>query len=218
MNDIHIRETDCYGLITQNSISYDDIDYLGNSLILFDLIKIKCFIKGGKGIVGIELTYKFRENKNEYKTIDVKSNAEYFEQEFIFQQKEKIINILLFRKDIIQGFEITTNFNRSYRFGLDDGEKIELNEFFSRKNFIIGFKTIFDDKEMTAIGFYYIDKKLYSVFLYSGLFFLRANLKNEKFKKNIEENLSKYDYESKAILNTCLLPKNNFHEIMKYIL
>ena len=217
MVDIHIKETDCYGIITKNCTSYDDINYLGNSLILFELFKIKCFIKAGKGIIGIELTYKFIENQQEYKTIDVISDTQDFEQEFLFKKNEKIINVMLFRKDIIQGFEITTNFKRIYRFGLDDGEKIMLNEFSLGKNLIVGFKTKFHQYGMAAIGFYYIDKKLYSLFLYSGLFYLRAKLKNAKFKKNIEENLSKFSYEIKAILNVGLLPKNNFYEIMKYI-
>ena len=43
--DIHIKETDCFGSINKDSISYDDIDYFGNSLILLELSKIKCFLK-----------------------------------------------------------------------------------------------------------------------------------------------------------------------------
>ena len=76
----------------------------------------------------IRYIYKFREDKKEYTSIEIKANDECFEQEFIFMQNEFITNVMIFRKDYLQGFEITTNLKRSYRFGLDNGEKIMLNQ------------------------------------------------------------------------------------------
>ena len=219
MTDIHIKETDCFGLISNSSISYDDFNYFGNSLILFELSKIKCFIKGNRGIIGIELTYKNRENKQYYKTINVKTNDEYFEQEFTFNANESIINIIIFRKVALQGFEITTNMKRSYRFGLDNGEKISLNEFSSGKNMVIGFYAKFDNYiGITALGFYYIDRKLYLMILYYGFLCLRAKLKNDKYYNSIKEKIKKMDYENIVLLKTCLLPKHEFMGILKYII
>ena len=216
MNDIIIKETNCFGMIHENSISYDDIDYFGNSLVLLDLYKIKCYVKMNRGIVGIQLTYKYKENNKEFKSIDVKRDCECFEQEFIFKPEEKITNIIIFRKEYLQGFEITTNLKRIYRFGLDDGEKVMLNEFYSGKYFVIGFYTKFDNiNGMTAIGFYYIDKKQYLLFLSLGLFLLRTKLNNDQFSNSIK--INNLDYENKAILKTCRLPKNNFLGILKYI-
>ena len=219
MNEIHIKETDCFGLITKESISYDDTDYFGNSLILFELSKIKCYIKGNKGIIGIQLIYKNREDKKEYTSIDIKTNDKCFEQEFIFQPKEIITNVMIFRKEYLKGFEITTNLSRSYRFGLDNGEKIMLNEFSSGKNMVIGFYSKFDyNNGITALGLYYIEKKIYSIFLSMGIFYLRAKLKNKNFCDSIKNNFANIDYESKALFQACLLPVNIFMEIMKYII
>ena len=219
MTDINIKETDCFGLINNDSISYDDFNYFCNSLLLFELSKIKCFIKGNKGIIGIELIYKNREIKQEFTTINVKTNDDCFEQEFIFKSNESIINITIFRKVTLQGFEITTNLKRSYRFGLDNGEKISLNEFSSGKNMVIGFYAKFDKNiGITALGFYYIDRKLYLMFLYYGFLCLRAKLNNNKYYNSIKGNITKMDNENKAILKTCLLPKSEFMGILKYII
>ena len=78
----------------------------------------------------------------EYTTINVKANGELIEQEFCLEENEMITNIIIFRKEYLQGFEITTNNKRNYRFGIDSGEKITLNEFSSNKNLIIGFNTL----------------------------------------------------------------------------
>ena len=220
MDDIQIKETDCFGSINKDSISFDDTNYLGNSLILFEISKIKCYIKGDRGIIGIQLTYKYREDQKEYTTINIKKNENCTEQEFIFKPNENIINIIIFRKNYnyLQGFEITTNLNRSYRFGVDYGEKIMLNEFSSGKNMVVGFYGKFDyNIGVTGIGFYYISRKKYSFFLFSGLFCLRAKVKNKQFRESIEKNFANLDYESKALFNTSLLPKNTFMEIIKYI-
>ena len=224
MNDIQnieIKETDFFGLINKDTISYDDKDFFGNSLILFEIFKIKCYTKGNQGIIGIQLVYKYREDQKQYTTIDIKKNENCTEQEFIFKPKETIINIIIFRKNFsyLQGFEITTNLNRSYRFGVDNGEKIMLNEFSSGKNMVVGFYGKFDNKiGITGLGFYYISRKRYSFFIFSGIFFLRAKVQNKQFYDSIKSNYSKLDYESKALFNVSCLPKNNFMEIFKYLI
>lgn len=219
MNDIHIQETDCFGVINKDSISYDDIDFLGNYLILFELYKIKCYTKLNKGIIGIQLIYKYKENQQEYTTINVKTNDECIEQEFCFEPNEKITYIIIFRKEYLEGFEITTTNKRSYRFGIDSGDKTMLNEFFSGRNMVIGFYIKFDNNTgVSAIGFYYIEKKIYSMYLNLGIFYLRAKLNDTKFKEEIKNNMEKYNYEYKALINTCALPKLNFMGIMKYII
>ena len=218
MNDIIIKQTSCFGLINKESISYDDIDYFGDSLLLLDLYKIKCFVKGNQGIVGIQLTYKYNQNNDqEIKSIDIKKDCDCIEQEFIFKPNEKITNVIVFRKEFLQGFEITTNLKRIYRFGLDNGEKIMFNEFYSERNIVNGFYTKFDNiNGITAIGFYYVNKKQFSLFLSLGLFLLRAKLNNDKFYDSIQKD--NLDYESKAILAACRLQQNIFMEILKYII
>ena len=119
----------------------------------------------------------------------------------------------------MQGFEITTNLSRSYRFGVDYGEKIMLNEFSSGKNMVVGFYGKFDYKSgVTALGFYYVKRKEFSIFLISGLFLLRAKNQDKQFRELIEKNFTNLDYESKALFNVSLLPKNIFMEILKYLI
>ena len=94
-----------------------------------------------------------------------------------------------------------------------------LNEFSSRTNMIVGFFTKFDYKiGLAALGFYYTNIKEHSILLYSGLFYLRAKIKDEKFYKSAKDNISKMDYINKAILNLSLLPKSLFLNIIKYII
>ena len=206
-------------VISKDSISYDDIDYFGNSLILFDIYKIKCFVKSNKGIFGIQLIYKQRDNQKEYTTINVKADGELIEQEFCFKPKEAITNVVIFKKEYLEGFEITTNHKRSYRFGKDTGDKIIFSEFSSGKNIIIGFYLKFHKKTgVSAMGFYYIDKKIYFSFLCLGFLYLRAKLKDKNFQDNINKNISKFNYANKTLINACTLPKTVFMEIMKYII
>ena len=223
MKDIYIRETDCFGEISEDSISFDDMDYFGTSLILFDISKIICYVKFNEGIIGMKLIYRDRENKenkNEIQTINIRTNEKnYIEQEFSFEFDEKIDNIILWKDDYIKGFEISTNKKRNKRFGFDNGQIIRLNEFASLQNIIIGFYLRFDYKKgVTAIGFYYIEKKLYLPILYSGLFYLRAKLGNKSYMDSIIKIISKNDGKNYAILKTCLLPKNIFFGIMKYLI
>ena len=222
MIDFEIRETDCYGLITNDCISLDDKNYFNNSLILVELYKIKCFISQNDTIVGMQIVYRDRKEKNKintYITIDIKVNINCFEKIFIFEQDESLINITIWKEEYLKGFEITTNKNRKQLFGSKSGNKIMLNEFSSSNNIIVGFYTKFNRMiGLTALGLYYVSKKEYMIFLISGLFYLRAKLKNEEYYKNIENNISKIDYANKAILKLCLLPRNIFSLVIKYLI
>ena len=218
MVDLTIHETNFFGSVYKDSVSYDDFDYFGNDLVYFDLQNIKCYVDTSYGIQGIELTYKYRNSQfQEFKSIDVKKNYSCVKQEFIFEPKEKITKIILFRSDDLKGFEITTNLARSFRFGLDRGETIILDEFCSGKNIVAGFFTKFDIRNgITGIGFYYVNRKEYSLFLSSGLFILRTKLKNQNFYNSIQQNNLGLEYE--AIFRTCKLSKILFMGIMKYII
>ena len=218
----HIKESDCYGLISNNSISLDDKDNFGNSMILMELHKIKCFISKNNTIVGIQTIYKDWREKDkvkEYQSIFIKIDNNCLEQEFIFQETEAIINITIWKDEIINGFEITTNKERIFLFGLNSGNKIMLNEFSTGTNMVVGMFTKFDYKiGLTALGFYYTKIKEHLILLYSGFFYLRAKIKNEKFYNSIKHNFSNMDYITKTILNLSLLPKNLFVNIIKYII
>ena len=222
MLQFQIKETDCYGLITNDCLTLDDKYTFNNSLILVELYKIVCFISKNKNIIGIKTVFRDRVKKDndiEYQSIYIKLDNNCLEQEFIFKNNESIINITIWKEEVINGFEIITNQNRTFLFGLNSGTKIMLNEFSSNINKVIGFFAKFDLRiGLIALGFYYVSFKEQLIFLYSGFFYLRAKLKNKDFNKYLEANFSNRDYTNKAILNLCLLPKNLFVNIMKYII
>ena len=71
---------------------------------------------------------------------------------------------------------------------------------------------------MTALGFYYVNRKEHLIILYSGLFYLRAKLKDEQFNKYIKNNEANLDYADKTILKLGLLPKNLFGCILQFLI
>lgn len=222
MLQFQIKETDCYGLITNDCLTLDDKYTFNNSLILVELYKIVCFISKNKNIIGIKTVFRDRVKKDndiEYQSIYIKLDNNCLEQEFIFKNNESIINITIWKEEVINGFEIITNQNRTFLFGLNSGTKIMLNEFSSNINKVIGFFAKFDLRiGLSALGLYYISSREHIILLYSGLFYLRAKLKNEKYRNSITDEESKLDFANKTILNLCLLPKNLFCNIIKYLI
>ena len=209
MLQFQIKETDCYGLITNDCLTLDDKYTFNNSLILVELYKIVCFISKNKNIIGIKTVFRDRVKKDndiEYQSIYIKLDNNCLEQEFIFKNNESIINITIWKEEVINGFEIITNQNRTFLFGLNSGTKIMLNEFSSNINKVIGFFAKFDLRiGLSALGLYYISSREHIILLYSGLFYLRAKLKNEKYRNSIIDEESKLDFANQTILNLCLL-------------
>ena len=222
MLQFQIKETDCYGLITNDCLTLDDKYTFNNSLILVELYKIVCFISKNKNIIGIKTVFRDRVKKDndiEYQSIYIKLDNNCLEQEFIFKNNESIINITIWKEEVINGFEIITNQNRTFLFGLNSGTKIMLNEFSSNINKVVGFFAKFDLRiGLSALGLYYISSREHIILLYSGLFYLRAKLKNEKYRNSIIDEESKLDFTNQTILNLCLLPKNLFCNIIKYLI
>ena len=65
------------------------------------LNRIKCFVTNDKTIVGMQIIYKNRnqDGKNqEFQTIFFKINSNCYEQEFIIENEESIINTLFLIK------------------------------------------------------------------------------------------------------------------------
>ena len=137
MLQFEIKETDLYGIVSKDNISLDDYNNFENSLILVELYKIKCFINESKQIVGLQTIFRDKnEDKNikEYQSIFIQLDNNSQEQEFIFEKRESIINITIWKNDSLNGFEIITNKHRNFLFGLNTGNKIMLNEFSSENN------------------------------------------------------------------------------------
>ena len=54
--------------------------------------------------------------------------------------------------------------------------------------------------------------------LYSGVLYLRIKLKDEKFRKEIENKINTIDKSFKALFKMCLLPNILFYGVLKYSL
>ena len=93
MLQFQIKETDCYGLITNDCLTLDDKYTFNNSLILVELYKIVCFISKNKNIIGIKTVFRDRVKKDndiEYQSIYIKLDNNCLEQEFIFKNNESM--------------------------------------------------------------------------------------------------------------------------------
>lgn len=222
MNDVEIKKTLCYGSIYEDTLTFDDQEFFDTSIIFYKLHKIKCYTKYNSGIKGIEITYKDINSGEEHTSIKIKQKEKvkekFVEQEFIFEPTEYIIKFILWIDESLNGFEITTNKKRIQRFGKDSGNQIEINELSISKSIILGFFIKYDKKNgVTGIGFYYMNMKIYWLLHVSGLFQLRAKIKNKKFKKETEKQINEIEKSLKYVYYTCLLPDATFYGIVKYI-
>ena len=217
---VEYEATPNYGLTTEKSIILDDLLIFKEFLIGYRLHRIKCWVEKNSGIIGIQLCYKDRETNEEIISIDKHRAEETTSQEFILHPLELITGLVIWKNNSLSGFEITTNKKRIKRFGYDDGEKILPEEFSENNiNIILGFFFTYEPKiGISSIGCYYLNRKVFSLILYSGILYLRIKLKDEKFKSEIKSRLNEMDNSDKALYYTCLLPSNQFYGIIKYTL
>ena len=106
--------------------------------------------------------------------INVKSKEfDLIEQEMTFTL-EDIIDLRTWVSDDIRliGFEVTTNKGRSQKFGYGNDEELrKIHEFENKENNIVGFNVTADNTSgVTALYAYYLNKRTYAFYLYSGIF------------------------------------------------
>ena len=218
---VEYEATSNYGLITEKSLNLDDCETFKEFLIGYRLHKIKCWSENEKGIIGIQLCYKDRETNEEIISINQNRPDDSNFQEFILDPLELITELSVWKNTALNGFEICTNKNRIKRFGFDDGEKIITEEFKEKNiNIILGFFFTYEpiNKKISSMGCYYLNRKYFSIILYSGILYLRIKLKDEKYKNEIKNRLKDMDISDRALYYTCLLPSNQFFVILKYTL
>lgn len=217
-----IKDTFSYGLVKDNYQYYYDEKLilkengLEENTLDYSLYKIKCLLNKTIGITGIQIFHQNRYINSEIiKTININSNIFDEEQEITFDPKEYINKISVWKDDLFKGLEIITTKNRQKIFGLCQGVKIDVDEF-NGNNYLIGFNLGFE-KSIINMGFYYINKKYFFLYLNLGVFMLRVKLKSDYYKNKIKENLNNIDYSDKALFNVCCLPDNQFFGVVKYI-
>ena len=222
-NIITIENTSNFGLLKENSVSFDEKKILGDYLLNYKLHKINCLYEKNVGICGLQISYRERTTSQEIKTIDIgkkNKNENIEEQEIILDSNEMINKITIWLCEQFRGFEVITNKNKRQKFGwCEEGKeckKIDLDEFYTNNNCLVGFfGSLHKLDGIISMGFYYIKEKSFYLFSYDGIFKLRIKLKREEFRKKI--NYESLKYSDKALYKICSLPDNPFFGIIKYI-
>ena len=217
---VDYQATPNYGLITENSILLDDLLIFNEFLISYRIHKIRCWQNKQLGIIGIQLYYKDRDTNEEIISINKVKNADSTLIEFNLNPLEYITGLTIYKTDLLNGFSIITNKKREKLFGYDIGEQIIPESFEEEgKNVILGFFFTFEQNlVISSIGCYYLNRIFFSLILYSGILYLRIKLKDEGFRKEIENKLDKLDKPYIALYKICLLPNIQFYGVLKYTL
>lgn len=217
---VNYEATSNYGLITEKSLLLDDLLVFNEFLICYRLHRIRCWQNKQLGLIGIQLFYKDRVTNEEIISLNKSKNTESTLVEFNLDSLEYITGLTIYKTDLLNGFSIITNKKRQKLFGYDIGEKIIPEAFEEEgKNVILGFFFTFEPNfVISSVGCYYLNRIFFSMILYSGVLYLRIKLKDEKFRKEIENKINTIDKSFKALFKMCLLPNILFYGVLKYSL
>ena len=218
-----LKTTCSYGFDGENSKYYDVNDEAGESILNYKIKKIVCQIKSNKCIYGIQIIYRNINDGKEKTLINVVTpkGSDLIEQEMNFGVEEIVDLRTWVSKDFkLIGFEITTNKGRIQKFGYGNDEDLrKIPEFEKNENNIVGFCVSADDENgVTSLFAYYINKENYAFHIYSGVFSLRIKIKDEKYKKMIENLFPTMNERNKILYRICCLPDNQFFHVIKYAL
>ena len=222
-NKINLTPSCLYGKSEIDSKIHNIRDILGNNILDYRITKIKCQIKSNEGIYGIEMVYKNLITEEEKTLINIKSEEpNLIEQEIKFDL-EIILDIKFWCNDEnkLIGFEVNTNKGKFQKFGYGDDNQLKLcHQIKNKERVVVGF--CFYEKEnkgITGMFIYHMNKKTYAFFIYKGIFGLRVKIKNDNYKKEIEKTVDKFDdIKKKLLFKICCLSDNQFFNVIKYTL
>ena len=222
-NKINLTPSCLYGKSEIDSKIHNIRDILGNNILDYRITKIKCQIKSNEGIYGIEMVYKNLITEEEKTLINIKSEEpNLIEQEIKFDL-EIILDIKFWCNDEnkLIGFEVNTNKGKFQKFGYGDDNQLKLcHQIKNKERVVVGF-CLFEkeNKGITGMFIYHMNKKTYAFFIYKGIFGLRVKIKNDKYKKEIEKTVDKFDdIKKKLLFKICCLSDNQFFNVIKYTL
>ena len=222
-NKINLTPSCLYGKSEIDSKIHNIRDILGNNILDYRITKIKCQIKSNEGIYGIEMVYKNLITEEEKTLINIKSEEpNLIEQEIKFDL-EIILDIKFWCNDEnkLIGFEVNTNKGKFQKFGYGDDNQLKLcHQIKNKERVVVGF-CLFEkeNKGITGMFIYHMNKKTYAFFIYKGIFGLRTKIKNDKYKNEIEKKVDKFDdIKKKLLFKICCLSDNQFFNVIKYTL
>ena len=219
---ISLKITCAYGTISySNNTAYDLYDILGKNLLDYKLTKIKCQLKSNKCIYGLQLIYKNKNDGKESTLIDIKSNEQdLIEQEMDLNGEEiKDLRVWIDDNTDLIGFEVITA-KRSKKFGYGNDEQLtKIKDFEKLDKIIVGFGFNADEKTgINAIYAYYISRNEFISNVCNGYVLLRTITKRNDFNEKIKNNLEKMSSKNSTLYRICLLPDNQFFNVIKYSL
>lgn len=213
-----ISSTILYGKSSKELKSEDldmakEVDY---KILDYRISQITAELKTNEGIQGIAIKVCNR-NTGEEKTL-INRKGQGTPMDYKFGENEHIIDVKVWSKNRkFTGFEIITN-KGNKKFGIGaEGESMQISDLADGKKIVVGFCFAYSPENgITGMSCYYLDKKEYTIKLYSGMLFLKLKIKDQAFKEETERNLGNLDSEMNVVYKICSLPNNQFFGVMKY--
>ena len=220
---LNILSTCIYGKREENSKIHDIRNVVGKSILDYRLIKIKCQIKQGIGIYGLQLTYRDLITNEDKALINIISKEPNLIEQEMDLNIENISDVKIWINDEIKliGFEIQSNRGNYKKFGYGNLQELRVcHQLKNKERAVIGFGFIENSKNgIIGMYMYHVNRITYSFYLYSGIFSLRIRAKNDKYKNELKKKADKCtDISKKILFNICCLPDNQFFSIIKFTL
>ena len=209
------------GTIKPTTIHFDDHSLLGANYLRYKPEKIIIWtseVRKKNIISGIQTFFRdIIDNKliNSGKNIGSKSELQ---KEITIKPDQYLVNCRVWTDlNTINKIYLKTNKGIEFEFGDENGEEKKIDALSTGNKIIISFFGSYD-QHLETFGLHLIEKKEYLKVLFTGYFELKAKLKKDKYKEEILQKLKdgKYKFQEEVIIRTCLLPDNQFNEIMKF--
>ena len=220
---IGITSSCLFGKTEIDSKSQNISDILGKNLLDYRITKIKCQIKSNEGIYGIQLIYKNLITEEEKPLINIISKEPNLIEQEIKINLEIILDIKFWCNDDnkLIGFEVYTSRGQIQKFGYGDDKQLKLcHEIKNKLRTVVGFNIIESEKNgIIGMSLYHMNKRTYAFFIFKNIFGLRARMKNDEYKNQMQKKVDKTnDLQKKILFKICCLSDNQFFNVIKFTL
>ena len=214
-----------YGFININDEHFDDHPEFGFEYLEYKLYKIKLWTtKKGQYTVlaGIQTFYKNIKEGNDFISEEHKGdkvNSEEF-VEFNLQQNEYITKCSLwFEDESICKINFETNLKNKFSVGDAKGDEMVVDELEEKNKCVFSFFGTYNSNYLSSIGLFINKKNEFVDYFLKGYYELKLFIKNEEKYKQIKGKIDKGELnkEDIALFKACELPKNVYHEILRFI-
>ena len=207
-----------YGKVNLNSTQFDDHSLLGSNYYQYKPEKILFWTNQQKKIAGIQTWFKNAIDNNSINSGENKGSESEDLHQFDINPNEYLVNCEIWDGNgFINGIYLKTNKGTEFFVGEKNGNKMDIEQLKDGKKIIISFFGSYANV-LESFGLHLMEKKEYMKVLFTGYFELKAKLKKEKYREEIEEKMKnkKFTFQEETIIRTCKLPSAPFNEVMKF--